>query len=305
MKSVLVIGSLNMDASVEVSRFPISGETIIGKSISYTPGGKGANQAAAAGRLAGKGRVNMIGRVGEDDFGRRLIDSLANSNVGTRGIQVCDGRFTGAAIVMVDNTGANCIITIPGSNSGCDAAYIQSMDAMFQTADYVMFQMEIPVEAVYYGIRRAKELGKIVILNPAPAPDHIPADILRLVDYLTPNETELARISDCNGEKLEYYIQAAKSLVSQGVGNVIVTLGGQGALVVNKELEELVPAIPTEVVDTTAAGDCFNAAMVIALSEGYSLMRSVQFANAAAAISVSRKGAQNSLPTRQEVFPSS
>lgn len=302
MKSVLIIGSLNMDVSVEASRIPVSGETVVGKSISYTPGGKGANQAAAAGKLAGDGSVGMIGCVGDDAFGGRLVDSLAGANVSTEGIQVCADCSTGSAVVMVEDTGANRIIVAPGSNSCCDVAYIQSMDAMLQAADYVMFQMEIPIDAVYYGIRRTKELGKTVILNPAPAPGPIPTDILQLVDYLTPNETELMQICDCGGEKLEYYIQAAKSLVSCGVRNVVVTLGGQGALVVNRELAELVPAVATEVVDTTAAGDCFNAAMVVALAEGHSLLQAVQFANAAAAISVSRKGAQCSLPTRQEVF---
>lgn len=304
MKSVLIIGSLNMDASVSTARLPAPGETIAGKSISYTPGGKGANQAAAAGRLASSSQVNMIGCVGKDVFGGRLIDSLATSNVGTQGIQVCDGFSSGSAIVMVDDTGANCIIVVSGSNSCCNIAYIQSMDAMLQAADYVMFQMEIPLDAVYYGIRRAKELGKTVILNPAPAPGPIPADILRLVDYLTPNETELMQISGCCGEKLEYYTRAARSLIRCGVGNVIVTLGGQGALVVNQDLVELIPAVSTEAVDTTAAGDCFNAAMVVALAEGVPLLQAVQFANAAAAISVSRKGAQSSLPTRQEVLQS-
>lgn len=304
MKTVLIIGSLNMDVSVKASRLPVSGETVVGKSISYTPGGKGANQAAAAGRLAGDGQVSMIGCVGEDVFGSRLVESLAGSNVDTRGIQICAGCATGSAVVMVDDTGANRIIIAPGSNSRCDVAYIQSMDAVLQAADYVMFQMEIPLETVYYGIRRAKELGKTVILNPAPAHGPIPADILRLVDYLTPNETELMQISDCDGGKLEYYIQAAKALIDRDVGNVVVTLGGQGALVVNRELTELVPAVSTEVVDTTAAGDCFNAAMVVALAEGHSLLQSVLFANAAAAISVSRKGAQSSLPNRREVFQS-
>ncbi len=304
MKSVLIVGSLNMDASVSAARLPVSGETVTGKSISYTPGGKGANQAAAAGKLADSSQVHMIGCVGKDVFGGRLIDSLAASNVGTQGIRMCDDCSTGSAIVMVDDTGANRIIVVPGSNSCCNTAYIQSMDAMLQKADYVMFQMEIPLDAVYYGIRRSKELGKTVILNPAPAPGPIPADILRLVDYLTPNETELMQIGGCGGEKLEYYTQAAKSLIDCGVGNVIVTLGSQGALVVNRDLEELVPAVPTEAVDTTAAGDCFNAAMVVALAEGKPLLQAVRFANAAAAISVSRKGAQSSLPARQEVLQS-
>lgn len=289
-----------MDASIRLDRLPASGETVLGESVRYIPGGKGANQAVAAGRLAKESEVSMIGCVGGDSFGDTLLESLQSAGVQTPGIRACQSA-TGLAIVMVDEQGSNQIIVIPGSNSSCDKQYLCKMDSAIQEADYVVLQMEIPYEAVYYAIRRAKELGKTVLLNPAPAPDHIPDEILPMIDYLTPNETELMRLSGQQGDSTEDYIRAARSFVEKGVGNLVVTLGSQGALVVNREMIEIVPAAKTNAVDTTAAGDCFNAAMVIALSEGKPLMEAVRFANTAAAISVSRRGAQQSLPTRAEV----
>lgn len=290
-----------MDASVRAHRLPVEGETVNGESVSFVPGGKGANQAAAAGRLAAKGSVAMIGCVGDDSFGDELKESLRQSKVDVGGICVCENCSTGFAVVAVDSKGHNQIIVIPGSNGLCNTEYIRSMDAMLQRADYVILQMEIPEQAVYDTIRRAKALGKTVILNPAPAPEHIPQEILTMVDYLTPNETELMYLSGRDGNQLEDYIQAARAFVEAGTGNVVVTLGSQGALVANKELCQVVPGRKITAVDTVAAGDCFNAAMVVALSEGRNLLEAVSFANGAAAISVSRKGAQNSLPWRQEM----
>lgn len=301
MKSILIIGSLNMDASVRVDRFPVSGETVMGKSVSFIPGGKGANQAVAAGRLAAGSGVAMAGCVGDDGFGQVLRQSLETSRVDASWVQVRENCSSGFAVVSVDAEGHNEIIVIPGSNSLCDEAYIRGMDQVLERADYVVFQLEIPEQAVYYGIRRAKELGKTVILNPAPAPESIPDEILPLVDYLTPNETELMRLSGRSGSTIEDYAAAAGDFVKAGVANVIVTLGSQGALVVNREISRVVPGRKVKAVDTVAAGDCFNAAMVVALSEGRELLEAVDFANRAASVSVSRKGAQDSLPWREEV----
>lgn len=301
MKSILIIGSLNMDASVRTHRLPVKGETVNGESVSFIPGGKGANQAAAAGRLAAVGSVSMIGCVGADSFGDELKESLRQSQVDVAGVCACENCSTGFAVVAVDSNGHNQIIVIPGSNALCNTEYIRSMDAMLQRADYVILQMEIPEPAVYDTIRRAKALGKTVILNPAPAPEHIPQEILAMVDYLTPNETELMYLAGREGNQLKDYIQAARTFVEAGTRNVVVTLGSQGALVVNKELCQVVPGQKTAAVDTVAAGDCFNAAMVVAMSEGRSLLEAVSFANKAAAISVSRKGAQSSLPWRREI----
>lgn len=302
MKSILVIGSLNMDASVCVERFPVAGETILGKSVSFVPGGKGANQAVAAGRLAKDSKVAMVGCVGDDSFGSILIEGLKRSNVDASGIRVCENCSSGFAVVSVDQEGSNEIIVIPGSNGQCDEAYIRRMDDAIVAADYVVFQLEIPLEAVYYGIRRAKALGKTVILNPAPAPDSILEDILPMVDYLTPNETELMHLSGHVGSILEDFTAAAEAFIKAGVANVVVTLGSQGALVVNQTVSQVVPGHRVNAVDTVAAGDCFNAAMVVALSEGKELLEAVSFANKAASVSVSRKGAQDSLPWRQDLL---
>ena len=301
MKSILIIGSLNMDASVLVERFPVVGETVLGNSVSFVPGGKGANQAVAAGRLARDSKVAMVGCVGDDSFGAPLIEGLRKSNVDASGVRVCENCSSGFAVVSVDRNGNNEIIVIPGSNARCDEAYIRQMDEALVAADYVVLQMEIPEPAVYYAVRRAKELGKIVVFNPAPAPERIPAEVLPFIDYLTPNETELLRISGRSGGELEDYIAAAKELVAAGVEHMVVTLGSQGALVVGKDLCQVVSGYRVDAVDTVAAGDCFNAAMVVALAEGQELLDAVRFANKAASISVSRHGAQDSLPWRQEL----
>lgn len=302
MKSILIIGSLNMDASVSVDRFPVTGETVLGKSVRFVPGGKGANQAVAAGRLADGTNVAMAGCVGDDSFGEVLINGLKKSNVDASMIRVCQNCSSGFAVVSVDQNGNNEIIVIPGSNGLCDDDYIHAVDSVIAEADYVVFQLETPAEAVYNAIRRCKEMGKTVILNPAPAPDSIPGDILMLVDYLTPNETELMHLCGRTGTCLEDYIAAAKSFVDAGVANVVVTLGGQGALVVNQNVSQVVPGYKVDAVDTVAAGDCFNAAMVVALSEGRELLDAVRFANKAASFSVSRPGAQDSLPWRAELM---
>lgn len=244
----------------------------------------------------------MVGCVGDDEFGRGLVTNLENSNVIADGIRICENDSTGIAVVAVDSKGNNQIIVVPGSNNRCDVSYIEQMASMIQSADIVVLQMEIPEDAVYFCIQQAKALGKTVVLNPAPAPEHIPDEILQLVDYLTPNETELMHLCGTEGETIDEYTLAAKSLLAKGVGNVVVTVGSRGALIVNRSMEQVVPSVETNVVDTTAAGDCFNAAMVVALLEGEKLLRAVQFANAAASISVSRVGAQTSLPTRKEVL---
>lgn len=290
-----------MDASVSLDRFPVSGETVMGNSVSFVPGGKGANQAAAAGRLAETCKVAMGGCVGDDSFGPVLIEDLRKSGVDVSAVTTVHGCSTGFAVVSVDAEGSNEIVVIPGSNAKCDDAYIQSIDNRIMAADYVVFQLETPIPAVYRAIRHAKELGKTVVLNPAPAPDAIPDDVLKLVDYLTPNETELMRISGRTGNNLSDYEAAAKALVARGVANLVVTLGSQGALLVNREECVVIPGFPVKAVDTVAAGDCFNGAMAVALAQGSELKDAIRFANKAASIAVSRKGAQDSLPFRNEL----
>ena len=272
-KGILVIGSLNMDLSIDLAKMPVTGETILGRGIAYKAGGKGANQACAAGKLGG--RVRMLGCVGQDEFGQKLVKSLSESGVETDYIKESRDLPTGTAVIYVDDNGDNSIVVIPGANMACDIEYLKEQDE-----------------------QRAKELGKMVILNPAPAPDEIPEEILSLVDYLTPNETEIIAL---NGKSKDDIREGAEKLLSRGVSNVIATLGDRGALLVNRYGETFYPARKVVSVDTTAAGDCFNGAMVAALAEGQSEAEAILFANIASSIAVTRKGAQESLPIREEV----
>ena len=295
-KGILVIGSLNMDLSIDLAKMPVTGETILGRGIAYKAGGKGANQACAAGKLGG--RVRMLGCVGQDEFGQKLVKSLSESGVETDYIKESRDLPTGTAVIYVDDNGDNSIVVIPGANMACEIEYLKEQDEQFHWCDYVVLQMEIPYEAVWYSVKRAKELGKMVILNPAPAPDEIPEEILSLVDYLTPNETEIIAL---NGKSKDDIREGAEKLLSRGVSNVIATLGDRGALLVNRYGETFYPARKVVSVDTTAAGDCFNGAMVAALAEGQSEAEAILFANIASSIAVTRKGAQESLPIREEV----
>lgn len=295
-KGILVIGSLNMDLSIDLAKMPVTGETILGRGIAYKAGGKGANQACAAGKLGG--RVRMLGCVGQDEFGQKLVKSLSESGVETDYIKESRDLPTGTAVIYVDDNGDNSIVVIPGANMACDIEYLKEQDEQFHWCDYVVLQMEIPYEAVWYSVKRAKELGKMVILNPAPAPDEIPEEILSLVDYLTPNEAEIIAL---NGKSKDDIREGAEKLLSRGVSNVIATLGDRGALLVNRYGETFYPARKVVSVDTTAAGDCFNGAMVAALAEGQSEAEAILFANMASSIAVTRKGAQESLPIREEV----
>lgn len=295
-KGILVIGSLNMDLSIDLAKMPVTGETILGRGIAYKAGGKGANQACAAGKLGG--RVRMLGCVGQDEFGQKLVKSLSESGVETDYIKESRDLPTGTAVIYVDDNGDNSIVVIPGANMACDIEYLKEQDEQFHWCDYVVLQMEIPYEAVWYSVKRAKELGKMVILNPAPAPDEIPEEILSLVDYLTPNETEIIAL---NGKSKDDIREGAEKLLSRGVSNVIATLGDRGTLLVNRYGETFYPARKVVSVDTTAAGDCFNGAMVAALAEGQSEAEAILFANIASSIAVTRKGAQESLPIREEV----
>lgn len=296
--NILIAGSLNMDIVINLNRMPEIGETVFGESLCYLPGGKGANQASAAGKLGG--RVVMLGCVGQDEFGNVLTQSLAESGVDVSKIWRTKGG-SGSASIYVDPSGDNRIVVIPGANSHCDGAYLKEMEEAFSECSYVLLQMEIPMEAVCFGVKRAKELGKTVILNPAPAPDGLPGELLPMIDYLTPNETELLKLSGQSGDGLDGIKKGAYHLIGQGVRHVIVTMGKQGCMLVSKERMEIFPARKVVSVDTTAAGDCFNGAFAVALSEGKGVDEAIRFANLASSIAVTRAGALRSLPTRDEV----
>lgn len=297
-KNILVVGSLNMDIVVEMSKMPKEGETVLGNYLTYVPGGKGANQACAIGRLGGKAII--LGCIGDDNFGKRQIDSLTQCGVCVEHVKI-EQALTGTAVVFVDKEGDNSIVVLTGANQYCDENYIKKQDELFSEVEYVMFQMEIPFEAVCYGICRAKELGKITLLNPASAPDYIPDEILKHIDYLTPNETELVKLTGVKDTSEKNIKEGARMLLKKGVKNVLVTLGEQGVLLVNKNTEKLFVGRKVQAIDTTAAGDCFNGAFVTALAEGKTVEEAIEFSNYASSIAVTRKGAQSSIPYREEV----
>ena len=298
-KRILVIGSLNMDMDITLESFPKAGETILGRTLVNVPGGKGANQAYAVGKLGGD--CTMLGCVGDDDFGGALINNLS-AFVNTKYIKTKENISSGTAVIYINDNGENSIVVIPGSNGKCDVEYLKENDDLFVNTDYVMFQLEIPYETVFYGIKRAHELGKTVILNPAPAPKNgeIPNEIWPMIDYITPNETETAIITGISTD--DSVETAGEKLIDLGVKNALITLGSKGALLIKSDKTKYFsPSFKTKAIDTTAAGDCFNGAFVVALAEGKDELEAMRFANMSSSIAVSRMGAQKSIPSREEV----
>ncbi len=298
MRDILIIGSLNMDTVVRAPHIPATGETIIGSFVANIPGGKGANQACAAGRLGSS--AAMLGLVGQDAFGDELIASLHGAGVDTSLIGRADAP-TGQALICVNDEGNNAIIVLANANGQCDISRIKAHEREIAASQFIMLQMEIPEDAVMEAIRLGKKHGSCVILNPAPARHPLPADILPLIDYLTPNETELSVLTGLPANTPDEAAMTAKALIAGGVKAVLATLGSRGALYVTADTVRLFPAEKVQPVDTTAAGDTFNAAFAVRLAEGASADEAIRFANAAAGISVTRRGAQPSIPGREEV----
>lgn len=297
-KKILIVGSLNVDMVIEMEHMPAKGETVLGSSLAFVPGGKGANQACAAARLGGE--VKMLGCVGRDEFGEVQKRSLSACGVDTADFKLSADKGTGTASIYVDKEGNNSIVVVAGANQECDVDYLKKCDEAFQECDYIMLQMEIPYDAIFYAINRAKEIGKTVILNPAPAPESIPEEIFAKIDYITPNETELMKLSGKDGSTEKDYEKGADALLKKGTKNVLVTMGDKGSLLVNEGGAKRYPARKVVSVDTTAAGDCFNGAFAVALAEGKSCEESIRFATAASSIAVTRNGAQTSIPDRKE-----
>lgn len=300
MKKILVIGSLNMDTVIETPYMPKSGETLTGTGVFLVPGGKGANQAYAAGKLGGN--VSMIGAVADDSFGQMLKANLESVGVNTSGIAVMEGETTGQAFITVDSSGANSIILIGGTNALVARNLIDENRSLIEECDILMMQLEIDPAVVEYAKDLAVSLGKMVILDPAPAKSNLPDSIWKGVDYIKPNETELEILvgRSLNGE--EELREAAEELCAKGVKNVMVSLGGDGLLLVNDAGCRFFPAHKVTAVDTTAAGDCFTASFALALSRGESVEDAIRFGQKASAIAVTRKGAQTSIPSLEEVM---
>ncbi len=298
-KKIVVIGSLNMDMVVDVDHMPAVGETILGKGLKYNPGGKGANQACALGRLGVD--VTMLGAVGNDSYAEMQRESLKNAGVDISRLIVREGISTGLAMIPVNKEGDNCIIVVQGANATMKREDIDQNRDLIRDCDIVLFQLEIPLDTVCYAARLAKELGKTVILDPAPVPENFPDELYRYVDVIKPNETELGMLTGIEHAQ-EHLPEATGRIREKGVKNVLVTLGSSGVFL-NSEENGLctIPAYRVEVVDTTAAGDSFTAGFSAKLMEGKSPKEAAEFANALSSIVVTRPGAQASIPTLQEV----
>jgi ribokinase len=298
MVDIVVAGSLNMDLVVSVARMPQPGETVTSRDFQTIPGGKGANQAAAAALLGG--RVAMIGRVGRDAFGPALIENLNRQGVDTDHVRLDGSAATGTAMILVDETGQNSIVIAAGANGCVGREDMDRANRMLRHAQYLLLQFEVPLDTVHYAADKAHRYGLKVILNPAPA-HPIPPQFLSRVDYLVPNESEASLLSGVRVHDLASAEEAARRLHEQGVPVVILTLGDKGALLVTAGKVGYIPAESVEVVDTTAAGDAFIGGLVLALLQGHPLEEAVRYATCAGTLAVTRFGAQTSLPSAHEV----
>ena len=294
MPKIAVVGSLNLDLVVPVPHHPRPGETVLGGALAEHPGGKGANQAVAAARLGAQ--VAMVGMVGADAVGGRLRAALAAERVDVERVLVAEGSASGQALVAVNtSSGENSIIVSPGANGALTPEHCAAAGALLRDAQVTLLQQEVPAATVEAAARLA---GGLVLLNPAPARE-LPRGLLEMVDVLVPNRRELAALVGSPLPDLHAVADAARTL--GGPAAVVVTLGADGALLCAEGAVHVVPPLPVEAVDTTAAGDAFCGALACALAEGRALHEAVRLANAAAALATTRAGAQPSLPTRDEV----
>ena len=298
MPEIIVVGSLHMDLVIKSDRMPLPGETIPGHGFQTIPGGKGANQAVAAARLGRQ--VAMAGRVGDDDFGRALVENLGLQGVDAGPVQVDGETATGIALIIVDQRGENSIVVAGGASLRVSPQDIDALAWLWPQARFLLLQFEVPLETVAYAMAVAARHGVRVILNPAPARAVSP-QILSRADYLVPNEIEASMLTGVKVRDLVSAEEAAQKLVGYGVPVVIVTMGDKGALAVTAEQTFHVPAWQVDAVDTTAAGDAFNGGLAAALVQGFPLKEAVRYATCAGTLATTRFGAQTSLPSAEEV----
>ena len=303
---VVVIGSINMDLVCRTPRMPAPGETVLGENLLTIPGGKGANQAVAAARLGAE--THLIGRVGADDFGQRLLTGLAQHGVDTSRVTLTEGTPTGCAMILVDDRGENSIVVAPGANAKVTPEDVDAAGEVIARASAVVLQLEIPVETVRHAIAACRRHGVFTVLDPAPVPPAgLPAAAYG-ADVLTPNQSEAEQLA---GAEVTHHVSAKRivdpkltgiELVARGARSVVLKLGPAGAMLLGRDGEiERAEPFRVNVVDTTAAGDAFTGALAVAVAEGVPLARAVRFANAAGALCCEGFGAQPSLPTRASV----
>lgn len=298
MDKVLVIGSYNVGLTVLGDRIPKLGETIIGSHFDMGPGGKGSNQAIAISRLGGN--VSFLAKVGDDIFGKEAMKLFEREGIDTAFIKVDSDAHTGAGIIFVDKDGHNSIGVAPGANYRLTIEELDEADELFKSSKFLLMQLETPLPVVYHAIRKARENGVTVILNPAPG-QKIDSEYLSMIDILTPNETETEIIAGLAVTDTESAIEAARKLVNDGVKNVIVTLGKQGCALVSAEKQQQYRAPRVNAVDTTGAGDAFNGGLVYALAAGKNIDEAIEFGCKVGAYSVTSIGVVPGLPTMKDI----
>lgn len=296
---IVVIGSSNTDMVIKVPRLPKTGETILGGKFYTAAGGRGANQAVSAARAGGD--VTFVARVGNDMFGERSINSFQEEGINTDHIVKDNDLPSGVAEMFVDENGHNLVAVASGANMNLSVYDIINAKQAIMEADIILMQLEVPLKTLEYAAKLANDAGKRFILNPAPA-QQLPIGLLKTISVLTPNEKEAELLTGIRVEDEDSAEDAGRILLSKGVSKVIITLGSQGAMVLDSSGSELVTGFKIDQVDTTAAGDIFNGALAVAIAESKNIFEAVKFANAAAALSVAKMGAQSSAPNRDEIL---
>jgi len=300
MAKILVVGSSNTDMVVKSAHLPLPGETVLGGQFFTFAGGKGANQAVAAAKLGGD--VSFLVKVGNDALGKIAVEGFKKEGIDVSHIITDPDSHSGVALIMVEDSGENCISVASGANGKFTPLDIENASELVEKASFVLVQLEIPLEAVTALVDKAFAHGVPVILNPAPARP-LSDDLISKLFIITPNETEAELLTGVKVTDEVSAAKAAKILREKGVKLAIITLGAKGAFLLSDQEEILIPSIQVNAVDTTAAGDTFNGALTVALAEGMEIIAAIRFANQAAAISVTRMGAQSSQPYRSELKP--
>ena len=295
---IVVIGSSNTDMIIQLNKIPVPGETVLGGNFSTAPGGKGANQAVAAARAGAD--VTFIASVGDDSLGIQAIEGFRRDGINVEYIKKVENVASGVALIFVGNDGENSIGVASGANASLSPENIIELKHIISRADAVLMQLETPLETITAAAKLAHEAGVKVILNPAPA-QPLSDDLLKMVSILTPNETEAELLTGIKVENETGANKAAETLLAKGIEAVLITLGARGVFLAAGEKRKMIPGFKVKAVDTTAAGDVFNGALTVALAENKSFDKAIRFANAAAALSVTKLGAQPSAHSRQEI----
>ncbi|MFL5241316.1 MAG: ribokinase [Gemmataceae bacterium] len=295
---ICVVGSSNIDLFFRTARLPKPGETLSGRDWFLGYGGKGANQAVMASRLGAK--VVMVSRIGKDVFGEGVLNNFQLEGIDIGNVRVDDRRSTGLASIVVDDDARNCILLVPGANQSLTPQDVRNALPVIQSVNLLLCQLEVPLETTLEACRLARAAGVRTVLNPAPAIE-LPKELLALVDYCIPNESEIELLTGLPTGNLAQCEKAALDLLHRGPKVVLLTLGASGTMIAEENIAELIPSTPVHAVDTSGAGDAFIGSFAVFLSQGAALREAVRKANAVAALSVTRPGTQTSFPRREEV----